>query len=105
MVGSDFNRRSPNDSDVHWNNWVGAESSHIFDPIRNVSQRLMNAFQVSSSTPTSITGRLSFGPLDAELLSVDLKEGRDELRGQVFRLVVAALGGTLDYHHRGVDLL
>ena len=39
------------------------------------------------------------------LLSVDLEEGRDELRGQVFRLVVAALGGTLYDDHLGVDLL
>ena len=64
-LGSDFSKRSPNASLVHWNSCVDAASSLMSDPSLNVSHRLKKAFQVSSSTPISIVGLLSLGPLDA----------------------------------------
>lgn len=44
------------------------------DPTLNVSQRLIKAFQASSSMPVSMDGRLSFGPDEPDDVGIGERE-------------------------------
>ena len=63
--GLALRRLSPSSFSAHWNNWEGADSSSMPDPVRKTSQRRVNKFHSSVETPMFTLGRSSFGPRGA----------------------------------------
>jgi len=60
--GLAFRRLSPSSISAHWNNWEGADSSLMSDPVRKTSQRRVNTFHSYVKTPMFTLGHSSFGP-------------------------------------------